>query len=423
MSIKPLGATSSPAVSSAKAAIDFGEIVHLAMDSFRARKVRFTLTTLGIVIGTASLVLVVTIGLSGKQYVLSSIENIGANIIWVEYEGVGATNSSTAARDFLTLDDMRAIQGQVPGIRASSPVLNLFENIEFVQGKKKSSLVRMLCVDPEYAVVRRFFVPSGRFFDAEDFQSHNKTAAITQELAMRQFGSADLAVGQELKISGLPFTIIGTFRESVETFGQSEITEDTILIPYSLTPYFTTSNAVNQLYFSMADASTVPAATQRMLEIVKSRHQPGSVYHAGNLTQLLVLARQIANAFTVILLLLADVTIVIGGVGIMNIMLATVGDRIREIGIRKAVGATRRDIRFQFLAEAVLISMTGGILGIVVGVALPILVGLFSSYRVPISALSIVVALVLSWTQGIVFGTVPASRAAQMDPVEALRHE
>jgi putative ABC transport system permease protein len=422
MPIKALDANST-AASRAKSSIVFGEIVHIAIDSFRVRKVRFVLTTLGIVIGTASLILVVTIGLSGKQYVLNAIENIGSNIIWVEYEGVGATANGTAARDFLTINDLHAIREQVTGIRAASPVFNLYQDVYFTQGKKKNSLGRILCVDPEYADLRRLIMPSGRFFDADDSQVHNKTAVITQELAQRQFGSSDLAVGQELKISGIPFTIIGTFRESVETFGQSEISEDTILIPYSLARYFTTSNVVNQLYFSMADAGSVPAATEHILEIVKSRHHPGSVYHAGNLTQLLVLARQIANAFTIVLFLIAAITLAIGGVGIMNIMLASVGDRIREIGIRRALGATSRDIRFQFLAEAMLISMAGGIIGIALGVALPFSVGLFTSYRVPISALSIVVALIVSSVQGIVFGTVPASRAAEMDPVESLRYE
>ena len=167
----------------------------------------------------------------------------------------------------------------------------------------------------------------------------------------------------------------------------------------------------------------VPDATREIMRIISSRHKPNSVYKAQNLTELLTTAATIANALTAVLVLVAAVTLAVGGVGIMNIMLANVRSRIREIGIRKALGATYREIKLQFLAEAVIISLAGGLAGVLVGLTVPLSIRLFTDYELPVSPLSIVIALAAATIVGIVFGTVPATRAAQMDPVEALKYE
>jgi putative ABC transport system permease protein len=221
----------------------------------------------------------------------------------------------------------------------------------------------------------------------------------------------------------LPFTIVGVFKESVDTFNQSEIQEDTMLIPYTVSRFFTPSAAVYQIYFSVATAQDVTPATAAIKRVLQSRHRPESVYSVQNLTQLLSVAGKVADALTLILMLVSFVTLLVSGIGIMNIMLATVTSRIREIGIRKAIGATNRAIRFQFLAEAIIISLTGGIVGIVVGLAIPWSVRFLTDYRMPISGLSAIIAIVVSTIVGIIFGTVPATRASQLDPVESLRYE
>jgi putative ABC transport system permease protein len=316
---------------------------------------------------------------------------------------------------------MRAVQEQVPGIVAASPMLELHDRISAQGGKEREILV--LGVDPAYKDVRNLLVSAGRFFDDEDNMTRNKVALVTQQYATRIFGGPDAAIGQAIKISGLPFTIIGAFRERVETFGQSEIAGDTVLIPYSVGKYFTGTDEVKQIFFSMADPGDVPPATEQIQRVIQSRHRAQSVYHVENLTQLLTVAAQTANALTVVLLLVATVTLVVSGVGIMNIMLANVRSRIREIGIRKAVGATRQEIRLQFLTEAVFISLSGGILGTVLGLALPFSARFFTDFRVPISGLSAIIAIATASMVGIVFGTVPATRAAQLDPVEALHYE
>jgi putative ABC transport system permease protein len=399
--------------------ICFGEILSFAYDTFCSNKVRFALTALGMVIGTASLILVVTIGMTGRQYVLNQIQSIGTNEIWAEYQGAQHLSSTTP--DPLTLDDLKAVQQEVPGITAASPVVSLEERVPVGNGKEKD--VQILGVDPDYLRVRNLVVPSGRFFDRDDSQAHSKVALITDKLALQLYGSTAAAVGKAIKLTGLPFTIIGTFRERVETFGQSEIVDNTMLIPYSVSRYFIETPTVKLLYFSMADPSMVVDATAQVKRVLQSRHRSESVYNVSNLTALLAMADRIAVGLTWVLLLVAMVTLLVSGIGIMNIMLATVTSRIREIGVRKAVGATNREIRFQFLAEAILISLIGGIAGIVIGLALPYSVRFLTDYRIPISGLSAIIAIIVSSVVGILFGTVPAARAAQLDPVESLRYE
>jgi putative ABC transport system permease protein len=210
---------------------------------------------------------------------------------------------------------------------------------------------------------------------------------------------------------------------SVDDFGQSEIADQTILIPFSVARYFTGTEDVKQIYFSMRNMTEVPDAAKDIVRIVQARHRPDSVYKVQTLKELLDTASKIANALTAVLMLVAAVTLAVGGVGIMNIMLANVRARVREIGIRKAMGATYREIKLQFLAEALIISLTGGIAGTIVGLALPLSVRFFTDYAIPISPWSVVLALTSATVVGIVFGTVPATRAAQMDPVESLKYE
>jgi len=398
----------------------FGEIIAFSYDTFCSNKIRFILTALGMVIGTASLILVVTIGMTGRQFVLNQIQAIGTNEIWAEYLG-GAPHISNSNPDPLTIDDLQAVQQVVPGIVASSPVTTLSDRVPVGNGKEKD--VSILGVNPEYRQVRNLVIPSGRFFDQEDAQAHNKVGVITEKMAIDVYGSAQAAVGKVIKLTGLPFTIIGTFKERVETFGQSEIVDNTMLIPYSVSRYFMETPSVKLLYFSMEDPSMVTAATAQIKRVLQSRHRGESVYNVSNLTALLVMTDRIFTGLTWMLLGIAMVVLLVSGIGIMNIMLATVNSRIREIGIRKAVGATNREIRFQFLAEAILISLIGGSFGIVFGLAIPYSVRFLTEYRVPVSGLSAIIAILVSSLVGVIFGTVPAARAAQLDPVESLRYE
>jgi len=397
-----------------------GEILTFAYDTFMSNKVRFALTALGMVIGTASIILVVTISLTGKQYLLNQIQAIGSNMIYAEHQS-GSQRITSTAPDPLTIEDMTAAQAEVPGIIAASPVIDLADRIPVGSGRERD--VHILAVYPEYRAVRNLVVVSGRFFDAQDQQAHNKVAVVIDKMAGELYGSPEEAVGKVIKLSGLPFTIVGTFKERVNTFGQSEVTDNTMVIPYTVGRYFTDVPTVKQLYFSVADSSMVVPATDQIRRVIQSRHRAESVYSVQNLTQLVSLAEKAANMLTLMLFLIAMVVLLVSGIGIMNIMLATVSARIREIGIRKAIGATNREIRFQFLSEAILISLIGGLAGVVIGLAIPFSVRFLTEYRIPISGLSAIVAILVSSLVGILFGTVPATRAAKLDPVESLRYE
>jgi putative ABC transport system permease protein len=411
-------ALTTPTIGSPKLAL--GEIMSFAYDTFCSNKVRFALTALGMVIGTASLILVVTIGMTGRQYALRQIQSIGTNEIWAEYQG-GTERIGNSAPDLLTMGDLEAIRQDVPGIVSASPVLQLNDRVAVGNGKERDLVI--LGVSPEYVNVRDLVVPAGRFFDQEDSHAHNKVAVIIDRMAVQLYGSSQAAIGKILKLNGLPFTVIGTFKERVETFGQTEIVDNTILIPYSVSLYFTQTPQIKMLYFSMADSAMVPSATAEIKRVIQPRHRAESVYNVDNLTAVLDMMNRIATGLTWVLFLVSLVTLIVSGIGIMNIMLATVTSRIREIGIRKAIGATNAEIRLQFLAEAILISFVGGIVGVFVGLAIPYSVHFFTSFHIPISGLSAIIAIVVSSVVGIIFGTVPAARAAQLDPVESLRYE
>jgi putative ABC transport system permease protein len=407
---------------SARSTMMFSEVVRLAVDSFKASKVRFLLTMLGMIIGSASIILVTTLGLTGKQYALDLISGIGPNMIEMQYDGgtvVGPDN--TTAPDYMTRDDMNTVVEQVPGITYASPMLEFHDRISLGGGIVKDTM--LLGVSPQYKQVRNLAIRAGRFFDDQDAIAHTKVAVIVKPFAIALFGSPTAAIGRSITVSGIPFVVIGVFEESVETFGQSEISDQTILIPYQVARYFTGTDTVKQIFFTMKDPTLVPAASEEILNIIKSRHRATSVYTAFNLTQVLNVMAQIANMLTIVLTLAAAITLVVSGVGIMNSMLANVQSRIKEIGIRKALGATSREIRLQFLTEAVFLSLSGGIIGTLVGLAIPMSVSFLTPFKIPISSWSAVISLSTSVLVGVLFGTLPANRAARLDPVQTLKYE
>ncbi len=407
---------------SASRTLVFREVLSMGVDSIRADKIRSAMTALGMAVGTAALILVVTVALTGKHYVLAQIEGVGTNVIWAEYNGVSSAGTNPSMADYLTIHDMEAVEQQVPRIAEASPVFNSHQNMVVGSGGKEKDIL-VLAVDPQYQTIRRMVVTSGRFFDQQDSKAGEKVAVITDTLAREAFGSLDAALGQPIKIQEVPFVIIGTFHEGVDTMGHSEIEDDTVLVPYKVARAMTGSNYVNQIYFSMASANGIPEATKQIQKVIASRHRPESVYNINDMTEVLALANKTAAAFTAVLLLFAAVTLIAAGVGIMNIMLATVHARIHEIGVRMAVGATRNSILLQFLSEAVLIALLGGIVGAIIGLGIPIAVEAFTNIRLTISPMSAFVSLFVSCVVGIAFGITPANNASHLDPVECLRHE
>jgi putative ABC transport system permease protein len=409
-------------LASARSTMVFSEVVRLAVDSFRANKVRFLLTMLGMVIGAASIILVVTIGKTGKEYALNELTSIGPNKIEMQYVGGTAPGpNNTTTPDLMTNEDMNAVLDQVPDIVASSPMLEVHYDVGIGSGVTKDAM--LLGVSPEYKKVRNLTVVSGRFFDDQDTVSRTKVAVIVEPFAKALFGSSSAAVGHNITVKGIPVIIIGVFKESVATFGLSEISDQTILVPYPVARYFTGSDKLKEIFFTMRDPTEVVPASKQILAIIKSRHRPTSVYFPFIMTGFLSIMAKIADMLTVVLGLAAGITLIVSGVGIMNSMLANVQARIKEIGIRKALGATSLEIRMQFLTEAVFLSLAGGLVGTLLGLAIPLSVSLLTPYKIPISLWSAVIALGTSMLVGILFGTLPANRAAKLDPVQTLKYE
>jgi putative ABC transport system permease protein len=399
-----------------------GEALSFSVQALRQNPVRSLLTGLGMVIGTASVILVVTISLTSQNYILEQIEGVGSNMIFASYEvGTQQSNAEITA-DFIKSSDVQAIRGQLASRIVAATGIESNYDLMFINGKEERLLV--IGSDEYYQPVRNLQVLTGRFIDAGDLQQRQKVALLTDKLAKRLFGSLDGALGETIKLHGLQFTVIGTFKEKVESFGQSELNAETVLIPITVQQYFLRVERIDPLYVQVRAPDDVEAVTLQVKQILESRHRPGSTYKVENLTGILNAAKSIARILSLVLVLVSAIALIISGIGIMNIMLVTVTERTREIGLRMAVGASRREIMLQFLTEAVLISLGGGMLGIAAGVAVPLSVQFFvQNIQIPVSVVSILIAFSVSSVVGLVFGILPASRASRLNPTEALRYE
>ncbi len=399
-----------------------GEAFRFSIQSLRSNPVRSFLTGLGMVIGTASVILVVTISLTSQSYILEQIEGVGSNMIFASYEVGSQQAAGEVSGDFIKLSDLEAVRQQLADrIVAATGVETSFDNIS-VEGKVQRLMV--IGSDESYKPVRNLVVLAGRFLDSSDVQLRQKVALLTEKLAKRLYGSQRAAVGNLIQVHGLQFTIIGTFKEKVESFGQSELNTETVVIPITVERYFSKYERIDPLYVQVREASDVDNVTKLVGQILEARHRAGAKYKVENLTGILNAAKSISFALTIVLIVVSAIALLISGIGIMNIMLVTVTERTREIGVRMAVGASRRDVLLQFLTEAVIISIGGGVVGILAGIAIPLSVSFFlESLQIPISSLSIIVAFSVSCAVGLVFGLLPANRASKLHPTEALRYE
>ncbi len=394
------------------------ETFTVAIDALRANKLRAALTSLGVIIGSASIVLVVTVALTSKKFVISQIESVGANLVWVEV--VKTPDKSQPISHELTVQDMEAARS-IPGVAQVAGTSDLLMSV-VAEGRVRP--VTLIGVTDGYQTIKRLVVVRGRYFDATDMASRGKVCLITAKLAEKLYGH-ESSVGQQLRMGELTFTVIGVFKERVETYGLSDIQDESVLIPFGLMKSYTGTDVLRVLDTQAGSAEEVPRVQKQVGALLRSRHPPEAEYNVQTLTAILVAAQNISLALTIVLIVIAFIALLISGIGIMNIMLVTVKERTREIGIRKAIGAPRRDILYQFLIEAFLISGGGAVLGILIGLAVPVAAQFFlpGNLRVPISPLSVVVAFVVSCSTGLFFGYLPANNASSLQPIESLRYE
>jgi len=398
--------------------MDLRETVSVAIDALRANKLRATLTSLGVIIGSASIVLVVTVALTSKTFVLSQIEAIGTNVITAEL--VQRPDKPQPMSYEMTLRDLEAAKA-LPNVIEVSGTRELPMSMVLASAEKPVNLVG---VTEGYQTIRRLVILRGRYFDAADMEMRSKVCLLATQLAEKVFGQEN-PIGKPLRLGELSFTVIGVFRERVETFGLSDIQENTIIIPFTLMKYYTGIEVVRTLNVQADKAETVSMVEKELRQMLSSRHPAEAEYKVETLAAILNAARNISLALTTVLIIIAAIALLISGIGIMNIMLVTVTERTREIGIRKAIGAARKEILYQFLIESFLISGGGAVVGILIGIAIPVVAQPFlpGNLRVPVSEWSVVIAFVVSCSTGLFFGYLPANQAASLQPVESLRYE
>ena len=414
----------------------WNEMIRLALQALRANKLRATLTMLGVIIGSASIVLVVSISLAGGSYIISEIEAVGSNLVQAETINPGAAENLFLA-DQITPGDLQDVAGSIPQVREAAGTSDLPMSVAMAGQVYPISLVG---VTDRFNEVRRLVIVRGRYFDRDDMASRGKVCLVSDHLVSILFPN-DYPLGKGLTVGELRFTVIGVFRERVSTFGLTEITPESVIIPFPLMKDYTGADYFQSFYAQADSPEHVQFVTRRVAEVLAARHRPSAKYKVWNLAGILEAARNISRALTILLILIALIALVISGVGIMNIMLVSVTERTHEIGIRKAVGAPRTAILCQFLAEALLISGTGAVAGIIIGVLVPVGVTVLlrlpmltdllggvvgtseKAVALPISWGSVVLAFVVSCSTGLIFGYLPPIQAARLQPIDSLRYE
>ena len=411
------------------------EALRMAANGLLANRLRSSLTMLGILIGVTAVILLVAVGNGASVQINNQIQALGANVIYVypsNAKGAGGVSQGFGTGTSLTQADVDAINSrqQDPDVVAAIPITQTGGQITYGNQNYFAPTIGTSTAFPQ---VRDYQIAEGSFFTEDDLNARHRVVVLGQTVVDNLFGSAD-PVGQTIKISRQSFRVIGVFASKGGTgFGSQD---NVVVAPITTVWAYLTGargKAISQIVASASSASTVTQAETEITTILLEQHQISDVTQADFQLQsqqdLLNQATSIATALTLVLGAIAGISLVVGGIGIMNIMLVTVTERTREIGIRKAIGARRRDILVQFLIEAMVLSGLGGALGIAVGALLaneaphiPAIAS--SSFPAPVvSASSVLLAFCVSVAIGLFFGIYPANRAARLHPIEALRYE
>ena len=404
--------------------------IRIALRALRVNKLRSALTMLGIVIGVGAVIAMVAIGSGASQRISEQIASIGSNLLIVlpgsaTSGGMRMGHGSTMT---LTEDDARAIATEVPGVVTASGSMRGVAQIVFGNQNWSTAIQGTM---PDYLEIRDWELDSGRFFTQEDADGATKVAVLGQTVKESLFGDGD-AIGQIIRIKKVPFTVIGILtRKGQSTWGQDQ--DDTVVIPLSTAKKrvlgVSQANArfVGVIQVKVASPDLLQDVQQQATDLLRQRHrlQPfqDNDFDVRNLAETFAVQAESSRTMTLLLGAIASVSLLVGGIGIMNIMLVSVTERTREIGLRMAVGARSRDILGQFLVEAVTLALVGGILGILLGVGGSALIAMLAKWSTLITPTSIAVAFGSSAFIGIFFGYFPARKAAYLDPIEALRYE
>ena len=401
------------------------DIFSEAFWSLSTNRVRSGLTILGIVIGIASVITMVSIGQGAQASIAANIESIGSNLIIVMpgAQRTGFASGGRGSAQTLTLDDAIAIKNEVGGIRAVAPDVSRRYQMTAKGNNTNTEVVGTVA---DYLVARNITVDHGRFFSDQEQKGSAKVAVVGPTAAEDLFGADADPVGQFVRIKNVDFEVIGvTVLKGGSGFNNPD---DFVYVPITSAQHFLSGDSyVNTISIAAEDQEGMVSVQQSISDLLLSRHAINDPIQADftlvNQNDIIATASSITGTFTILLSSIAGISLLVGGIGIMNMMLTTVTERTREIGLRKAVGIRRRSIRLQFLVESIVLTLFGGIIGVILGWMASLLISQFAGLSTVVSLSAIVLAFGVSAGVGIVFGYYPAERAARLSPIEALRYE
>jgi putative ABC transport system permease protein len=403
-------------------------ILRVSLRALSRNKMRTFLTCLGIIIGVAAVIAMVSIGAGARAAVESQFESMGTNLMFVggNWRNMGGARTQAGQFNRLTVDDAMAI-GELPSVEAISP--SVTTRAQLIYGNKNWNTM-VQGTGEDYPLVRKWDIESGSFFDESMVRGGAKVCVIGADIKKNLFDEGEDPVGKTIRVSRVPFLVLGVFKSKGESGGFGS-RDDFVCVPYTTAlNRLSHEDHINSIDVSAVSPEKTTDAQNEITELLRIRHRTpeGGTddFVVRNMAEIAEGAAEATGILTILLGSIASISLLVGGIGIMNIMLVSVTERIREIGIRMSIGARQRDILLQFLAEAIVLSLLGGILGIALGVGVSKLlkyIPIFSSITTMVSWTSVLLAFAFSGSVGIFFGFYPARKASKLDPIEALRYE
>jgi putative ABC transport system permease protein len=408
----------------------FTDAVGSALTAVRANVLRSVLTALGIIIGVAAVIVMVAVGSGAQERIDSYIKGLGSNLllVWPGSSNVGGVKGGRGTRPSLTEDDASAIQNEISGVEVTAPQVQ--GNAQAIFGNRNWA-TKVVGTTPEYEIAHNWVIAAGRWFTTAEVRSTSKVVMLGNTVAEQLFDGGD-PLGQTVRIRTVPFEVIGVLEAKGESLsGQDQ--DDIMLMPVTTARNRIVggrqikARQVQHMFVKIRTPEEIDDAIVDITDLLRQRHKvregrPDD-FSIRNMSQILEARSSSARVMTLLLAAVASISLIVGGIGIMNIMLVSVTERTREIGLRMAIGARRRDILRQFLIEAVTLSLIGGCIGVALGVGASIAIAQLGDWPTSISIGSIVLAFGFSAAIGVFFGFYPARKAARLDPIEALRYE